>query len=1089
VAANERMLMYRTAKFWVLASMGVFFIIFFLFAMTVGTIMGDGVPGEFLLEGTDAYLAFYFFGYVQVILIIFVAVDFRKLEEKWRLHEVMLSKPMTTANWVTGKYLGVVTSILYLNLFLMILAAIGRFIKFLVIGSGFNVLPFIKYFAIATFPSILFMIALVFFLVSLVRVQVIAMLLAAGYVAGLWFYVHHKFYGLLDYGSFFASIFYSDLIGFGDIQSLLWQRLFFVLLTVVLISLSILLYPRLSQSKVSKRMTWAVLALFAVVSGVVGYSIVEKNRSQQQIRLADLEEQKKWISEPVCRVEHYDFDIIHGERESLLQVKVKMAVHNANQAPLDSLLFSLNGKLSVEKVNRHDGESIEFTQRNQLIFLNLAGNPLLPSETDTIRIQYAGDIDAVGFQLDRLPNLKGLIDKSDGPWIQPSISAWLSEDFAVLPAECGWYPVPGVAAGHPYYSPKPKNFSTATLRVVTNENLRVVSQGVAEATPLDDGKAETTIRVKSPVQGLSLNIGEYQLLSHQFKQTTLDFYYQKNHLLDYDVFAEVADTCLAAVERMLEIFEEICGVPYPYERLALVEAPLHMQVFVDRHGVDNVLLQPGVIMVDEVSLASNRLASKVKKSTKRARRRGQDDSPIRVKRDVFIEMVLDYFLPDNIWRRDGSISSPMGNYVHFNLDIADPVLARALELQLHEEADRRLHDTFYPDRREISFSANDRMRQRDNDWMVRRIYGIEIDSLVSGLLQKPLSQLTPESDGVFYRAAIDFKAPPVLQMLSERITPENYANALRNLLDEYRYQRVGRTDYLKMIQTSIKDIPPDFFAEWFDQATLPGYRITKAEAEKIDTGQMKIVYQVSTRVLNGEKGAGFVRLVCDTNKDKILRSVELGSYQEKEIQFAVPDEPQTVQVLPYFSRNSGNIRKQVSITNRISRRAAVDTSFAVTSIEDSLSIIVDDQDKGFFTPVSSEQRFLRPPSKGRSWWEWSSSLAYGKYYFGLHAKRGGRGEYPARWETAVPRDGDYELNFFVKIGSRWWQRNISQKFKIYVTSADGTFPIELRPQNTSDGWFPLGRFRLSKEDPAVVELSDEGNGYIIADAIRWEFVE
>ena len=34
----------------------------------------------------------------------------RKLEEKWRLDEVMFSKPMTTANWVLGKYFGVVLS-------------------------------------------------------------------------------------------------------------------------------------------------------------------------------------------------------------------------------------------------------------------------------------------------------------------------------------------------------------------------------------------------------------------------------------------------------------------------------------------------------------------------------------------------------------------------------------------------------------------------------------------------------------------------------------------------------------------------------------------------------------------------------------------------------------------------------------------------------------------------------------------------------------------------------------------------------------------------------------------------------------------
>ncbi|MCZ6595670.1 MAG: hypothetical protein O6943_12265, partial [Bacteroidetes bacterium] len=70
-----------------------------------------------------------------------------------------------------------------------------------------------------------------------------------------------------------------------------------------------------------------------------------------------------------------------------------------------------------------------------------------------------------GFMLDRLPKSKGRIDKSDGPWVQPNESAWLSEDFAVLPAQCGWYPLPGAAAGYDFSAPRPQNFATADIRV------------------------------------------------------------------------------------------------------------------------------------------------------------------------------------------------------------------------------------------------------------------------------------------------------------------------------------------------------------------------------------------------------------------------------------------------------------------------------------------------------------------------------------------------------------------------------------------------------------------------------------------------
>ena len=94
IAANERRMLYRQARFWVLTLIGLGGILFFMVVMTLVSIMEDNIPGEFLLEGTDAYLALYFFSYLQAILIIFIAGDFRKAEEKAQLDQVMLSRPM-----------------------------------------------------------------------------------------------------------------------------------------------------------------------------------------------------------------------------------------------------------------------------------------------------------------------------------------------------------------------------------------------------------------------------------------------------------------------------------------------------------------------------------------------------------------------------------------------------------------------------------------------------------------------------------------------------------------------------------------------------------------------------------------------------------------------------------------------------------------------------------------------------------------------------------------------------------------------------------------------------------------------------------
>jgi len=1082
-------MLYRTAKFWVLAGIGVLCIIFFMVVMTVVTIVENNIPAEFMLEGTDGLLALYFFSYVQAILTIFVAGDFRKAEEKARLDQVMLSRPMTTANWVIGKYFGVVGALAYLNLFLLALAAIGRTFKVIFTGAGFNVLPFIQYFFIASVPSILFMTALVFFLVSLLRSQALAIILSLGLVASILFYFHHKFLGLFDYGAFFAPLFYSDLIGFGDITTILWQRLFFVFLAFSLLGFSIILYPRLQQSIFSQRLPQAAAIVFLFAAALVADKMISSHRSQQVAHGADLQAQQQWVAQPACQVRHYNLDVKLDGKSAPLHVVAKLAVANPHSQPLSQLTFALNGALRVSEARWRDGSEIAFQQKHQTLQLDLSMRPLQPGAIDTLQLTYAGTIDADGFMLDRLPDTEGLVKKDDGPFIKDNISAYLSDEIAVLPAQCGWYPIPGAAAGYAYESPRPLNFATAQIRVQANKKLTVVTQGEKRDERNAGEKTISTFVMETPAPGLSLNIGAYKTLKRKFKQFEVELCFRDKHLLDYDVFSEVADTCFQAVERVFEIFEEVAGVPYPYQKLTLVEVPLQMQFYATRHGFDNILLQPGVVMLDEIKLARNRLKKQVEELTKRTRRRGQDDSPGRVKRDVFIGAVLDIFMDDEYWHDDSSFLTPLRNYLHGQIDFADPMFSRAMELQIYEECERRAQDTFFPDRWNAKLSTHDRIRQME-EWALRRRYDTEVDTLLPMLTKTPLATLRPQGKGNLFRAAVEMKGPPVLQMLRERIGEKNYVLALRKLLEEYRYRQVRPVDFMNVVQTVTTENVQDFFTQWFEQATFPGYRITLAEAEKMDTGKMRIVHQVKVRVQNGERSDGFVRVVCETENDKIRRNLALGSYEEKEIRFPVTEVPKQVQIFPYFSRNRGEIVKQITVNDRIRRGTPVDTVFATsTSLNDSLSFILDDQDNGFFTPVSEETKFLRPRSKGQSWGERTNAFAYGKYYFGWRIKRGSSGDYPARWETKVPRTGDYELSFHLPITHGWWSRNLSQKFSLKITSADGASQLDLQPQETAEGWLPLGRYHFRQDQAAVIELSDAGSGYIVADAVRWEFVE
>lgn len=1084
IAANERTMLYRTPKFWVLAAIGGFFTTMALLGTTIAAIVEGNPEGEFLLEGTDAWIALYFFSYVQTIIIIFVAGDFRKAEQQVYLDQVMLSRPMTTANWVIGKYLGVVSAMVVLNTVFLVLSAIGRVFKMIFLGVGMNLLPAVQYFCIATLPSILFMTALVFFLISLLRVQALAIVIPIGYISLILFQVQHRYEGLLDYGCFFAPLFHSDLVGFGDIRMLLWQRIFYVLLAFALLCGTIILYPRLRQSIRSQRITQAGTVLFLAGAITVGVSIWRDHTSAIQTRRTDLVHQAQWIDHPVVQVRHYDFDITLRDDARPLQVTTRMAVYNPHPQPLDTLVFGLNGALAVDLVRRTGGDGLRVRQAHQLLVVDLQDHPLLPGAVDTLTLSYAGNIDAAGFMIDRLPDDKGLIQKSgDGPWIKGNMSAWLDADLAVLPAQCGWYPIPGAVGGYPFDRPRPADFATAEIRIHTLRDVQVVTQGIRHETVISENQWHTTFEVSTPVPAFSLNIGPYTRLARRFARTEVELLFFKEHLVNYDVFSDVADTCYQVVDRLFELYKEVTGTPYPYPRLSFVEVPLQMQVYTTTQGVDNVLLQPGVIMIDEVKLAGRRFEKAIDRAKQDARRNGRDDTAWRLKRDVFIRTVLGVLIPDQDYI-DGSLYTPIRNYYHFRMDLAHPVLSRALELQFHEAIERLTHDTFFPDRWNATLSSNDHMRFNDSERAIRRRYGTEIDSVLNVLRQTPLMAMRPRGDGAQYRAAIDFKAPPVLNMLQDLVGEEAYGSALEYLRTNRLYGRVTLEDFLDVVQAySVIDITP-FSDQWFRKATFPGYRIIRADVEKWDTGKMRIAYQVKVRVRNGEEGDGFVRVVVSTRHDRIRRPMALNSYEEKEMHIVTADVPENVQVVPFFSRNRGRIMKPVTMERRLRRGTPSDTIFTVKSSRDSLDFVVDDQDEGFFIPQTAEARYLRPPMTQHSWRQLNQTEAYGRYIFGFRYKWAAGGEFPVRWETGVPRTGYYDLSLHMPN-----RDHMRRRYELTIQAADGMHKVTIRPHGKNRVWWPLGRFRFSREEPATVELSDKGEGYILADAIRWTYIE
>ena len=245
VARYERMLLLRTTRFRILGGIGVALPL--LIGVGLAVLEARGIEFSSAL-GMGAFVPFYVYSYVQAVVIAFIVGDFRAADERAGVHEVIAGRPIATAELVIGKYLGVVGALLTLSLAVLVLTVAVQAAKISLLDAPFTLRPYLLYLLVMTLPALLYMSALTFFLGAVLRHQTAVALLTMAYALAVLFYLGEGYGGWWDFGAFFAPLFYSDMIGLGDISRVIDQRLFYLALGLFLFGLSIERYPRLSQS-------------------------------------------------------------------------------------------------------------------------------------------------------------------------------------------------------------------------------------------------------------------------------------------------------------------------------------------------------------------------------------------------------------------------------------------------------------------------------------------------------------------------------------------------------------------------------------------------------------------------------------------------------------------------------------------------------------------------------------------------------------------------------------------------------------------------------------------------------------------------
>lgn len=224
----------------------------FVFIYNLGTQTSVGYPnGDFVaLPSMIPFSNLYIINIAQAIIAVFLASDFLKRDKKLDTTEVIYMRSMTNADYVIGKTLGNVWVFFILNFITLGMVALFNMAS---PYSAFSPAPYVYYFFLISFPTLIFILGFSFFLMSVIKNQAVTFVILLGYIAATLFYLQNIYHYLFDYMAFHLPMTYSDFVGFGFLQDILIHRGIYLFLGLGFIGLTIMLLQRLPQSPADRK--------------------------------------------------------------------------------------------------------------------------------------------------------------------------------------------------------------------------------------------------------------------------------------------------------------------------------------------------------------------------------------------------------------------------------------------------------------------------------------------------------------------------------------------------------------------------------------------------------------------------------------------------------------------------------------------------------------------------------------------------------------------------------------------------------------------------------------------------------------------
>ena len=1075
--------------------------------------------------------------------LIFLAFDLASRDQRARLHEVIGTLPVSNAQIVFGRALGIVLIMAAaLFAFSALHYAVTTLLAELVPTFGIQApqsISVMSTWIVDAIPYLLFWTASVMLITTIVRNRVIVAAIMIGLMLGMYWLQNNATMDVLQFiGTYSLNTqLPSELAPVFTTESIVLQRVALTVLSCAFLLWAAFFYPRLNSPKT---LNGIALAMMVTVASGLGFGLVYGQFNEQATQF------QRWLQvhETHAGPSQIDLHSMHGtvdiQPNEVIVIDLMLYLSTLRAInPESHIVFTLNPGYEISELRLNDAVAT-FSFNDGLLLIH-------PNASYAKDESLVVSVEAVGNPLPNFAYLDARLNPQTSQGVASyglillGTSSFINHPayVAMMPA-VAWYPLPGAHVARNAISLRARDYFQTKLLVSIPPTWHLGGPG--RSTNVNrENKRYVTLNPQQALHEIGLFAAPFERRILEVGDVELELLVGSHLAKQLHVLSPAVPLLTTQVVEIRERLDEL-GLEYPHKTYTIVHSPSYLRTYGGGWEMNATSSLPGVFLIREGTFFEANFAALGRDIALSAELMESE------KQGQLAAAVLSYF--NNDIMGGNILDGVCENVFSFR---TNPHGGNAERLRMFLDyvveqlviGNSNFYSVYAIDEvsnladavRFTSRLANGRARQTLNeqnysDWVNR-------PDIHERMLNQSESLNSFAHPGQRLHANELF-ARTMGDLLLAWYGRERTGELLAELVNRYDGEAFS---YVELNQTAESLGMPleQLFGDWLNQTDPAGFIAGTASTRRLpDTMEGLPLYEFSFPIRNDESTAGMVVLEYKLTNDQPESNLPWQSSEpikvlgdtsvEVSIHTNIPIAE--AQVQPFFSFNRHRFPIAYEIPSTIpflqtTPKPIVQTSNWSWRYED--AILVDDLDAGFAVdaPPPPEQPRLEiqmiafgvadPARKRfdqglpiyedsgnstvREWTRQATASSFGKYRNTLVRVDANGSQQRVHFKSKLPKAGPWTLHYHLPQQERIRTQRVESipndafrprtlqawaDFDIEVVQDNKRFPVHFDGASMRAGWNALGTFDLQSGNTKVSVSSQAAEGVVVADAIFWQ---